>query len=43
MNRTLRVTLSHPYTYEQNANEFREMRHLIKEPLEATWTMHMRR
>jgi len=37
MNHTLGVTLSHPYKGERDANNFREMRHLISEPLEATW------
>jgi hypothetical protein len=35
MNHTLRVTRNHPYIEEGGANYFREIRCLIREPLEA--------
>jgi len=40
MNRTLKVTWNHPYLEERDANDFSQMQLLIKEPLEATYTMH---
>jgi len=42
MNRILRVTPSHPYIDEGGANSFLETRRLVKEPLEATWTVQKR-
>lgn len=43
MNHILGMTLCLPYIGERDANDFRKTWHLIREPLEATWTMQKRR
>ena len=42
INRTLMVTLSHPYIGAENHNDFREVRRHLRELLEIVCTMEMK-